>query len=154
MKNREYYERLISDSLDGTLSAAEAKELEQAVREHPELAEFKAATLKQAELVQSLPQFTMDTALTPSVDKSEKRGILWSLWNTRVSLPIPVAAVMLLAVLGSVLFGIYAKEAPSVSITNQQATTIKYIQIERLKPATAVLIQQNQNENPSKKETL
>ena len=154
MKNREYYERLISDSLDRMLSAAEAEELEQGMREYPGLAEFRATTLKQAELIRSLPELKVYSALKPSFAKLEKRGILWSLWNIRVSLPLPVAALVLLAVLSSVLFGIYAKKALSVAATVRQTTRIEYIQIERLKPAKAILIQQNQDESQSGKESL
>ncbi len=154
MKDREQYERLISDSLDRPLSPAEKAELEQAMRQYPELAEFKAELIKQATLVRSLPELSTDAALRLSNEKPARRGVLWSLWNIRVSMPLPVAAVVLLALVGFVLFGSLTRPTPEVPVMTQQAAMIEYVQIERLKPATAVLIQQNQNENQSDKEAL
>ncbi len=154
MKDREYYERLISDGLDGSLSQDEAEELELAMREYPELAEFKVQLIKQATLVRSLPELSTGAALRLSDEKPEKRGIMWSLWNIRLSVPLPAAALLALVVVGSVLFGLYTKQTTEEPGEIQQATVIKYVQIERLKPATAVLIQSTPNENQSKKEAL
>jgi hypothetical protein len=154
MKDREYYEKLISDSLDSPLSRGEAKELELAMREYPELAEFKAELIKQATLVRSLPELRTDAPLMLSKEKPARGSVLWSLWNIRLSVPLPAVALLTLVVVGSVLFGLYTKQAPEEPGETRQATVIKYVQIERLKPATAVLLQSNPNENQSKKEAL
>lgn len=154
MKDREQYERLISDSLDRPLSQAEETELQKAILKYPELVEFKAELIKQATLVRSLPELRTDAALRLSNEKPAQRGVLWSLWNLRVSLPLPVAAVLVLALIGFALFGSLTRPTPEVPVMTQQATMIDYVQIERLKPATAVLIQQSDNKNQSHKEAL
>lgn len=154
MKDLEYYERLISDSLDRPLSPAEAKELKQAMREHPELVEFQTATLQNAQTVRSLPQLKVTRTLKSSFDGDRKRNVFWSLWKSRLSLPVPVAAVLVVIVIASALFGIHSVYEPVEPIGAQRATTIEYVQIERLEPTTAVLIERGDENDPSEKEEL
>lgn len=154
MKKREYYERLISDSLDRTLSSTEVEELEQAMREYPDLVEFRETVLKQAELMRSLPEFAVRADLPREGKRVARRNVFRLLWNIRVALPLPVAALLLLALLGSVLVSLRPGESPSTTTLHQKPTTIQYVQIERLEPAAAVLIEQNENEHSSQEETL
>jgi hypothetical protein len=154
MKDREQYERLISDSLDRPLSQVEETKLQEAILKYPELAEFKAELIKQATLVLSLPELRTDPALRLSEEETAHRGILWSLWNLRISVPLPVAAVLVLALVGFALFGALTRPTLEAPVMTQQAKTIEYVQIERLKPATAILILQSDNKNQSHKDAL
>ena len=154
MKDREYYEQLISDSLDRPLTQGESEELRLAMQEYPELSKFKAVLIKQAALARSLPELSTHVALKVSAEKPARRGLLRTLWNLRVSVPLPVAVVIVLALIGFALFGPYTRPATEVPKMTYRAAVIDYVLIERLKPATAVLIQPNQNRNQSKKEAL
>jgi hypothetical protein len=154
MKNRDYYERLISDSLDRPLSEVEVEELEKALQESPELAEFKAGLIRQAALARSLPELSTSVALKLPCARRDRNGIIWSLWNVRLSVPVPVAAILALVVVGSVLFGTHTRPVPEKPPVMRQAVSIEYVQVERMKPVKAVLIEQNPKENERDKEEL
>jgi predicted solute-binding protein len=110
--------------------------------------------LRQADLVCTLPEFKVDTPLSASADRPERAGVLWSLWNFRVSLPLPLAALVLVLFVGSVLMTIYAKAVPSATTADQQAAKIQYVQIERLEPVSAVLVEHEEGQDLPKKESL
>jgi anti-sigma factor RsiW len=147
MKDREYYERLISDSLDRELSQAETEELKQALQRYPDLAQFQQEVMKQAEILRSLPEFSTPATLRLSRERVTTPGFLRSLWNRRVSVPLPIAALLLLAFMGVWLLGMFANPLAKAPVTKHGLQGIEYVQIERLKPATAVLIQQNEIKN-------
>jgi hypothetical protein len=154
MKDREYYQRLISESLDRPLSSVESEELKQAIRDDAELARFQRAVMKQAEVIRSLPDFSTEAALRLPPERSVSRSFFKSLWNIRISLPLPAAALLLLAFVGIGLYGMFTSRISEEPKTKQWAQEIKYVQIERLKPAKAVLIQQKQDNNSPNKEGL
>ena len=154
MKNREYYERLISDSLDRPLSEVEVQELENTMPALPELAEFKTELIKQATLARSLPELSAGAALKLPSARRDRNGIIWSLWNVRFSVPMPVAAILALVVIGSVLFGTRTRPVPEKPPVMRQAVSIEYIQVERMKPVKAVLVEQNPKESQRDKEEL
>jgi hypothetical protein len=147
MKDREYYERLISDSLDRELSQAETEELKQALQHYPDLAQFQQEVMKQAEILRSLPEFSTPATLVLSREHVTRPGLFRSLWNRRVSVPLPIAALLLLVFVGVWLLGVFANPLAKAPVTKHGLQGIEYVQIERLKPATAVLIQQNEIKN-------
>jgi hypothetical protein len=154
MKDREFYQRLISDSLDRPLSSVESEELKQAIRDDAELARFQRAVMKQAEVIRSLPDFSTATALRLPPERAVSRSFFKSLWNMRISLPLPAAALLVLTFVGIVLYGMFMSRISEEPKTKQLAKEIKYVQIERLKPAKAVLLQQDQDNNSPNKEGL
>ena len=154
MKDREYYERLISDSLDRHLAPDEQKMLQEGMTRYPELGRFEADLRGQAELIKKLPEVKTDMPLVILAKKLHKRGLPGIVWNIRVSVPLPVAALLVLVVAGSLLFSLYSKRPSETQERALLTKPIEYIQIERLKPARAVLIQQNENENQTNKEAL
>ncbi len=154
MKNREYYERLISDSLDRPLSEAEVRELENAIPAFPELAEFRTELTRQARLARTLPKLTAGAALKLPPARRQRTGIIRSLWNVRLSVPVPVVAILALVVIGSVLFGTRTRPVTEKPPVMRQAVSIEYVQVERLKPVKAVLVEQNPKESQRDKEEL
>ncbi len=152
MKDREYYERLISDSLDRPLSGVESEELKGAIRDDAELARFQRAVMKQAEVIRSLPDFSPAAALKLPPERANSRSFFRSLWNTRISLPIPAAAFLMLTFVGIGLYGMFMNRISEEPKTKQLAKEIQFVQIERLKPAKVVLIQQNQDNSSLNKE--
>jgi hypothetical protein len=155
MKDREYYERLISDSLDRPLTPSEESELEQAMRVYPELAEFKKTLTTQAELVRSLPEQKARGVLNqPAVTPKRQHGFLRSLWNIRVTVPLPVAVVVVLALIGFALFSSFRVGTSEEPVITRPATAIEYVQIERLKPAAAVLVPRDKQTRRTQKEAL
>ncbi len=152
MKDHEYYERLISDSLDRELSQAEIEYLKQALQRYPDLAQFQQEVMKQAEILRSLPEFSAAATLKLSRERMTTPGFFHSLWNRRVSVRLPIAALLILAFVGVWLLGVFANPLAKTPMTKHGLQGIEYVQIERLRPATAVLIQQNENENSTNKE--
>ncbi len=154
MKDREYYERLISDSLDRQLSPQEQEDLHRGMTQYPELLKFEQDLHAQTELVRKLPQQHTDAPLAIPERKRGKQGLLRAAWNIRISVPLPVAAVLALLVTGSLLIGVFSGQPPQVHETRPATKPVEYVQIERLKPAKAVLIEPRRNDQSPEKEAL
>jgi hypothetical protein len=139
MKDREYYERLISDSLDRQLTASEAEELELALRSNPGLAQFRQDLMQQSKAARRLPLLESAKPLRTSQPRAEVAGLWRRLWTRRISIPLPAAASLVLIVLGLGIYGVVS----SVSTTRdvmQPVGRVEYVQIERLKPTEARLV--------------
>lgn len=154
MKDHQYYERLISESLDRQLSEAEAEELKQALSDNEELARFQRTVIKQAEIIRSLPGFNIAADLKMLPQRVKSPSFFRSLWKARISLPIPAAVILALVIVGIGLYGMFTSRNAEVPKTMPSAQEINYVQIERLKPAKAVLIQPSRDNGSTHKEGL
>lgn len=154
MKDREYYERLISDRRDRPLSKAEAEELKQAMQKDPELVQFEQEVMKQAGVVRSLPDFSTAATLKLLPERAKSQSLFQSFWNIRVSLPLPIVVLLLLTFAGFALFGMFTNRFSEAPETRRGLPAIEYVQIERLKPAKAVLIEPEQDKKTANKEAL
>lgn len=139
MKDREYYERLISDSLDRQLTSEEVAELERALRTDSDLARFRQDLITQSEAARRLPALELDRPLRTSQPQVETMGIWRRLWTRRISIPLPAAASLALIILGAGVYGILSSRSTTRD-ARQPVGKVEYVQIERLKPAEARLI--------------
>jgi predicted anti-sigma-YlaC factor YlaD len=140
MNKCDYFERLISDRLDSSLSPGEEVKLQDHLQTCEACGSFLKTITKQRELLQALPDINADSlplllGAGETVTKKEVKGI----WRRRVSLPMPaVAALLLVLVTGWLLAfsgGNKNQEGKSASSADMQ-----YVVTMRLKPAKVVLV--------------
>ena len=136
MKDREYFERLISDMLDGPLPDGKADELERHLAESPESVRFLRDALDQSRILQRLPEVAMNRPL----EASRRKGVS-SVWRLRLAVPLPVAAAVAILVAGLAWVSLRPSGAPSERKSQPVSeASVQYVQIEKLAPASAVLV--------------
>lgn len=143
MKNREYFERLISDMLDGPLPDEKADELERHLAESPESVRFLRDALDQSRLFQRLPEVGMSRPLAGKQQHGMSR-----IWGLRLAVPLPVAAAVAILLAGLAWVTVKPSAVPSEQKAQPESqTTVQYVQIEKLAPVSAVLVGSSGKEN-------
>ena len=135
MKDRDYYEQLLSDRLDRELTPTETEDLTRALQEDVSLVAYEKALLRQREILRGLP--VMEAELSALDRRSPHRvGLLKRMWRAQVRIPLPAAAAVTLIAAVWIWLGDDAGSPPASEPTD--TITAKYVQVERLEPAIAV----------------
>ena len=143
MKDREHFERLISDMLDGPLPDEKADELERHLAESPESVRFLRDALDQSRMLQRLPEQAMTKPLAISERKGARR-----MWQLRLTVPLPVAAAVAILVAGLAWVSLKPSGTPSERKSQPTSgTSVQYVQVEKLAPASAVPVSSSGVEN-------
>lgn len=136
MKDCEYYERLISDSLDTALESDVRRELDAHLEKCSSCREFKSDLMKGAHVLKMLPVMKNEKP-SPRVALHRKVRKAWM--GSRVSVPLPLAVLILLVLVGWGTIGwLHPVAPPDQKVYGSR--TITNIQIERLKPAQPVVL--------------
>jgi anti-sigma factor RsiW len=136
MKSCEYYQRLISDSLDGPLSREVRTELEQHLRSCPECAAFQETARVQSARLQALPRHELKRGAALIESASAPRSGISRFWFSHVTLPTPLAAGIAAVILGLGIW--FALGRRTTSAPGTPTGTVNYVQIERISPQSGV----------------
>ncbi len=150
MKDREYFERLISDMLDSPLPPDKADDLEAHLRrsETTDTAAFLKDAIDQSRLLRSIPTVSLDADLPEQ--QSRKYSSLRSLWKVRLSIPAPAAFAAVVVLVGLLIVGLWNKPfTGSETHPDTADRSIRYVQVERLKPVSAVKVSPGQSNSHS-----
>ena len=141
MKNISYYELLISDSLDRELSTDEMKELTEAKNVYKELVDFEKLLKTDRNLLSSLPEIQPIRQYGWNAKHSSNRlSTFRNFWSSRLSIPTPVAALVVVLLVVSFLINAYSNYLePNTEVTNTVIES-NYVNVIRLQPAYAVQI--------------
>jgi len=139
MKECEYFERLISDSMDDLLSADSKAELAEHLLDCEHCRHFEETLSTQRQLLQGLPEpLPAERQSIQMPDFSIMRDRR-PLWKRRISVPLPIAAVLSLVMLAGwfLAFG-----GPSVNKSGnlRRDTSSRAVEIIRLAPRSAVKV--------------
>jgi|GEM_PF-1624188 len=139
MKECQYFERLISDGMDDLLSADSKTELVQHLLSCEHCRQFEETLLTQQQLLQGLPEpLPAERHLTRMGDFSIERANR-PLWKRRISVPIPVAAVLSIVMLAGWLFAFGAASFNRPADLRRD-TASRAVEIIRLAPRSAVKV--------------
>lgn len=130
MNNCEQFERLISDSLDGQLEEEKRLELESHLPQCPACREFLSAVKADSDRLQKLPVLNCEKSSPYIVGYKVRRRA----WMRTVSVPLPLAASILVILLGWGTLGWFRPAPPSHRAVSGDRR-IENVRIERLKPA-------------------
>lgn len=136
MKDCEYFKQLISDSLDMSLETDKQMKLESHLNECAACREFHDGVTNDARILKLLPVLNHDKPL-PRVTQQKKNRRAWM--GSKVSLPLPLAATILIVLVCWGTFGWLRPIAPPDQRVSSRRT-ITNVHIERLKPAQPVLL--------------
>lgn len=145
MSDCEFYERLISDSCDQSLSPDQLADLEKHLATCSNCQAFAESVTLNTLRLRGLPTVPADNAESAAesrfVPKARSR-----FRERSVSVPLPAAAVLLAMLVGFAAYGGYnvwntfgcrPGDAPGL---HDPLTRIEYVQIERLRPVSARLV--------------
>ena len=152
MKDREYFERLISDMLDSPLAPDKADDLEAHLwqGDTADTAAFLKDAIDQSRLLRSIPTVPLNADLPGQ--QSRKYPSLRHLWKIRLSIPAPAAFAAMVVLVGLLIVGLWDKPfTGSETHPDTADRSIRYVQIERLKPVSAVKVSPGQSNSPSDK---
>ncbi len=139
MKECEYFERLISDSMDDLLSADSKAELVEHLLDCERCRHFEETLSMQRQLLQDLPEpVPAERHSTRMGDFSIERDKR-PLWKRRISVPLPVAAVLSIVMLAGWLFA-FGGLSVNKSDELRRDTSTRAVEIIRLAPKSAVKI--------------
>lgn len=126
MTTCDYYERLISYSLDRELTGSEQAELRQHLAECESCREFQRSLLSDRQLLAALP------SVQTSHRQSNTRGksLLTRIWSTRLSVPMPIAAGIVLLVLSLAALSAFRRTDAPPAIGPAPSGSIDYVQVE------------------------
>lgn len=140
MKTCEYYQRLLSESLDDDLTEEQADEVEKHLIDCVACRAFQRISKNQAVLTRQLPMVDCSDN-DGKVNDLSKPAYLKQFWSARLSVPLPVAAAVLLLVLGISGWGLMKSGGSPTSSPplHRGMTQIEQIQIMRFEPQSALL---------------
>jgi anti-sigma factor RsiW len=154
MKDREYFERLISDMLDSPLPPNKADDLEAHLRqaETTDTAAFLKDAIDQSRLLRSIPTVSLNAELPGQ--QFRKYPSVRRLWNIRLSIPAPAAVAAAVVLVALLIVGLWnPRFTGSETQPDTADRSVRYVQIERLKPASAVEVSpEKTNSAPNKGE--
>jgi anti-sigma factor RsiW len=137
MKECEYFERLISDSMDDLLSADSKAELVDHLLGCERCRQFEEILLAQRQLLQGLPE--------PAGWNSPRMGDISieqdrrPLWKRRISVPFPMAAVLAIVMLAGWLLA-FGGPSFNKQVDLRRETSSRAVEIIRLAPRSAVKV--------------
>lgn len=140
MNSCEYYQRLISDSLDGPLSPEQELELRDHLTTCTACATFRSTSIEQAGLLRSLPAIKSDKELSLDESRIAKQSRISRLWHSRVSFPAPLAAGIAAMIIGLGIWISINHRSAANPAPGSASETVNYVQVERISPASAVRI--------------
>jgi hypothetical protein len=152
MKDREYFERLISDMLDSPLPPDKADDLEVHLRQADttDTAAFLKDAIDQSRLLRSIPTVPLNADLPGG--QSRKYPSLRRLWNIRLSIPAPAAFAAVIVLVGLLIVGLWHKPFTGSETHPEMAgQSVRYVQVERLKPVSAVKVSPEQSNTTANK---
>jgi anti-sigma factor RsiW len=153
MKNCEYYEKLISKALDDLLTAEQESELREHILHCDNCRAFQADCEKHRLLIRDLPGPALSRQITFPTSGHHRRSWLKSIWSSRITVPVPLAAAMLIIVIASAAFNLLQDHKHILQTPAEPARQIRYVQEIKLAPVTAQIIDVNK-ELEKKENTL
>jgi hypothetical protein len=136
MKDREYYQQLISNRMDQRLTPAEEEDLAIALGRDPSLAEYEQKMLWQQSALRELPTVTAPPLASSFAIPEQKPSLLRRAWKIQLRIPLPLAASLALCLTGWVWLSGNDNTEPSKPAAS--SSVVKYVQVERLEPAMAI----------------
>lgn len=135
MNQCEQYELLISEQRDRALTPFEQSAIDAHLISCEFCREFAASVAYQSATLQNLPIETAPAQrghhLAPP-----SNGHLARIWNTRVSVPIPIAAAIVFVVAGGLFAIVRESETPKVDSPKLESS-IEYVQVEVVPASSA-----------------
>lgn len=147
MKDRKYYERLISAELDGDISPSERLELDRQLKQDSELKEFRDDLLTQRKLLQSLPDQSNPQLKQLPQGPNNRKSVVTRLWRSKLTLPAPVAsaAAILLFVAGLLMAGSSGEQHKASREIVQKSKVVLY-ESDQLEPATSYPVKSSESQ--------
>jgi anti-sigma factor RsiW len=139
MKECEYFERLISDSMDDPLSADSKAELVEHLLDCDRCRQFEKMLLAQRQLLQGLPEPEPSQRHSVRMEDLLIMRDRRPLWRRRISVPFPVAAVLAIAMLAGWLLA-FGGLSVGRSDELRPETSSRAVEIIRLAPRSAVKV--------------
>ena len=142
MKDREYFEYLLSLELDNDLSPEQTGDLERQLSRDSKLRAFRSALRSQQQVLRSLPTLQDAVAGSPPA-KPKTDGVITRLWRVRLNLPVPVAAAAaVVLLLGGMFLSQTSTNKGSQDPASPKSARLELYESERLAPQSARLISQ------------
>ena len=147
-KDCDKIERLISDRLDGDISPADESILEAHLNRCVECRRFEESAKLCREQLRSLPDVEIDAiALHPS----ERIKSTYGFWTKRVSVRIPVAAVLAVLMLTGWLLALMPS-SKSTETSIYRPIPVQSVEIIKAQPAEVSLVKLDPDNSQKKKE--
>ncbi len=135
MKNCEYYQQMISSIHDDGADINSVEELKIHVTDCSGCTEFYQILLKQSTQLQKLPTIDFE------VEEKTNQNIFRKIWQTKISIPLPAAAAVLVFLIGSFwLTGNHNQAEPQIIEVEQKQTDYQNVQFVKFSPQPAVLV--------------
>jgi hypothetical protein len=100
MPSCESFEKLISKSIDQSLTSREEQSLNSHLTDCRSCLQFQETAYRHSRLMHSLPQLDCKSAPRPRAESKPGPGIVRRLWQVRVAIPLPAAALILATFVG------------------------------------------------------
>ena len=141
MKDCTYFQKMLSDKLDGNLAEIEIAELNNHLDGCAECRDFEAGILQYSSDMKSLPEVNL---MIDSVSKVTNTNLITKLWNLKISIPLPAAAAVIILLGG---FFIYQDlnmphEIPQ-SLHQPAEEKVESIMLVRMEPQSAYPVEIN-----------
>ena len=141
MKDREYFEYLVSLELDNDLSPEQKEDLEQQLSRDSRLRTYRADLRSQQQVIRSLPTLGSTGSMDVTPARPQSGSVLGRLWAIRLNQPAPVAAAaaIILFIGGMFITRTEIQLArPAVPASAESGPIL--FQSEKLEPASARLV--------------
>ena len=136
----DYFERLISDAADSSLTSAQQKELGAHLATCAHCREFQTSVQRSSGFLKHLPGAELNIPLPPAVSAPDRLNPLQRVWRSHISLPAPLAAAAVLIIVGLSLWIATRQRAEPVMQLSQPTAAINYVQVEQIAPGSGTLI--------------
>lgn len=147
MKNCEYFERLISMSIDEPLTSEQQKDLNEHLRGCRGCRSFKESAEHHRALLNDMPRPVLSRKLSIPAPEKSRKNRLKSLWDSQITIPVPLAAAFLVIIVAATLFNLLQDSKSLSSKPPVPACEIKFVQEIKLKPVTAQIIDDFNRDN-------
>ena len=143
MKNCEYYESLISKALDEPLTAEQESELREHIHHCADCRAFRANCERHRLLIKDMPGPVLSHKMTFPTSSRPRKNRFKSIWTSRISVPVPLAAATLFVVLAAATFNLLRDNKYIPQNPSEPTRQIKYVQEIKMAPVTARIIDMN-----------
>jgi len=143
----EKVERLISDRLDGEISPADALTLQAHLNRCEECRQFEESSRLCRERLRSLPDVAVDT---PTQYSSERTKGTNRFWVKRISLRIPVAAVLAVLMLTGWILALLPS-GKSIETSPSHPILVKSVEVIKAQPAQVFSAKADPDNSPKTK---
>jgi anti-sigma factor RsiW len=136
MTNCERYQQLLSGRLDESLPSEHGAALRKHLAACDRCREFEQELEDQRKVLARLPHLSADSLSLPTGTDTTRPNIAIRLWRARLSIPAPLAAVLVAAVVGWGLLSSIGLHRPEIESVPGE----RKVRVIQLDPTTAVRV--------------